>query len=121
MRALIEEMSGIINRSDVVEWHRRMFDDDYAFIKDRVVDNLYKIKGPAAKAYLWLLMRQEELARSTRGPKLSVSDSELAEALGVTKRTARNYREELVKLKLATASEKKASKIGELEITSVKY
>ncbi|MFC1833793.1 hypothetical protein ACFL2Q_03540 [Thermodesulfobacteriota bacterium] len=119
--ALIEELSGIIKKSEVVEWHRRMFDEDHVFLKDRAADNLYKIKGPAVKAYVWLLMRQEELARSTRGPKMSVSDSELAEALGVTKRTARNYREQLTKLKLVTASAKKGSNIGELEITTAKY
>jgi hypothetical protein len=84
VRALIEELSGIIKRSETVQWHRRMFDEDYAFMKDRVVDNLYKIKGPAVKAYVWLLIRQEELARNSRGPQLSVSDSELAEALGVS-------------------------------------
>ena len=30
------------------------------------VGNLYRINSPAAKAYLWLLMQQEEAARNTR-------------------------------------------------------
>ncbi len=119
--ALIAELAGTIQGSELVEWHRRMFDDDYAFLKDRAADNLYKIKGPAVKAYVWLLIRREELARSTRGPKLEVSDMELAEAVGVSKRTACTYREELTKLRLVTAQEKKDSKIGELTITKVKY
>lgn len=121
LNTLIAELAGIIQGSELVEWHRRMFDDDYAFLKDRAADNLYKIKGPAVKAYVWLLIRQEELARSTRGPKLEVSDMELAEAVGVSKRTACTYREELTKLRLITSQEKKGSKIGELVITKVKY
>jgi hypothetical protein len=64
-------------------------------MKDRLVDNVYKIKGPAVKAHIWLLMRQEELAKNTKGPGLEVSDSELADAIGFTKTTARNYRQKL--------------------------
>ncbi len=78
---LMAELAGVIQTSEVVEWYRRMFDEDPVFLKDRAADNLYRIKSPAVKAYVWLLMRQEELARSTRGRKMSVSDSELAEAL----------------------------------------
>jgi hypothetical protein len=118
--ALIAELAGVIQRSEQVEWHRRMFDDDHVFLKDRAADNLYKIKGPAVKAYVWL-MRQEELARSTRGPELEVSDKELGEGVGVSKRTACTYREELTKFRLVTVQEKKGSKIGELTITKVKY
>ncbi|MFH0825203.1 MAG: hypothetical protein V2B18_20825 [Pseudomonadota bacterium] len=73
--ALIAELTGVIQRSEQVEWHRRMFDEEHVFLKDRAADNLHNIKGPAVKAYVWLLMRQEELARSTRGPGLEVSDS----------------------------------------------
>jgi hypothetical protein len=119
--ALIAGLKGIIERSDVVEWHRRMFDDDYTFMKDRVVDNLYKIKGPAAKAYLWLLMRQEELARNTKGPGLEVSDSELAAGLGISKRTACDYRVKLMKLRLVEAKKVKGSKIGEIAISRTIY
>jgi hypothetical protein len=52
---------------------------------------------------LWLLIRQEQLARNTRGPGLEVSDSELAEGLGISKRTACDYREKLAKLRLVAA------------------
>ncbi len=45
---------------------RRRFDEDYAFMKDRVVDNLFKIKGPAVKAHVWVIIRQEELARNPK-------------------------------------------------------
>ncbi len=121
VKSLIAELAGVIKQSEVVTWHRRMFDEDHVFLKDRAADNLYKIKGPAVKAYLWLLIRQEELARSTRGPELEISDKELGEGLGVSKRTACTYREELTKLRLATVQEKKGSKIGELRITKVKY
>jgi hypothetical protein len=119
--ALIAELAGVIQGSELVEWHRRMFDDDHVFLKDRAADNLYKIKRPAVKAYVWLLMRQEELARSTRGPELGVSDKELGEAIGVSKRTACTYREELTRIRLVTAGQKKGSKIGEMVITKVKY
>ena len=119
--ALIAELKGVIERSDVVDWHRRLFDEDYTFMKDRVVDNLYKIKGPAVKAYVWLLMRQEELARNTKGPGLEVSDSMLAEGLGISKRTACDYREKLVKLRLVEAKKVKDSKIGEIAITRTIY
>ena len=98
-----------------------MFDEDYTFMKDRVVDNLFKIKGPAVKAYVWLLMRQEELAKNTKGPGLEVSDSELAEGLGISKRTACDYREKLVKLRLVEAKKVKDSKIGEIAITRTIY
>ena len=118
---LIAELKGVIERSDVVDWHRRLFDEDYTFMKDRVVDNLYKIKGPAVKAYVWLLMRQEELARNTKGPGLEVSDSELAEGLGISKRTACDYREKLTKLRLVEATKVKDSKIGEIAITRTIY
>lgn len=121
VNALIAELAGVIQRSELVEWHRRMFDDDHVFLKDRAADNLYKIKGPAVKAYVWLLMRQEELARSTRGPELEMSDKELGEAIGVSKRTACTYREELTRIRLVTAEEKKGSKIREMVITKVKY
>jgi len=121
VNALVADLARIIQRSELVEWHRRMFDDNYTFLKDRAADNLYKIKSPAVKAYVWLLIRQEELARNTKGPGLEVSDSELAEGVGVSKRTACTYREELTKLRLIMVQKKKDSKFGELVITKTKY
>jgi hypothetical protein len=119
--ALIAELAGVIQRSELVEWHRRMFHDDYAFLKDRAADNLFKIKGPAVKAYVWLLMRQEELARSTRGPKLEVSDKELAEAIGVSKPTAQTYRKILSKLKLIDTETRTINETKQILITGAKY
>ena len=119
--ALIAELAGVIQRSELVEWHRRLFHDEYAFMKDRSVDNLYIIKSPAVKAYVWLLIRQEELARNTKGPRLEVSDKELAAGIGVTKTTAQNYRALLTKHKLIEVFEKKSSKTKEMVITKVRY
>ena len=120
VNALIAELAGVIQGSALVEWHRRMFEEDHAFLKDRAADNLFKIKSPAVKAYVWLLIRQEELARNTRGQKLEVSDTELAAGVGVTKTSAQNYRQILCKLKLIEVSEK-GGKTKEMAITRVKY
>jgi hypothetical protein len=66
-------------------------------------------------------MRQEELARNTKGPGLKISDSELAEGIGVTKTTAQNYREKLRKLKLIGVSKAKDNKSREIAIQKVFY
>ena len=88
---------------------------------DKAAANLYKISGPAAKAYIWLLIRQEELARDTRGPKLSISDSELAVAIGVSKPSAQTYRKVLTKLKLVEVKEVRSGKTAEIRIVKAKY
>jgi hypothetical protein len=121
VKALIADLAGVIQGSNLVEWHRRMFDEDFAFLKDRAVDNLHKIKGPAVKSYVWLLIRQEELARNTKGPGLEVSDSELATGIGVTKTTAQSYRQKLSKLKLIEVAKDKGSKSKEIRIVKAKY
>ena len=121
LNALITELVGVIQSPAVVEWHRRMFDEDYAFLKDRAADNLFKIESPAVKAYVWLLIRQEELERSTRGPKLEVADSDLAKPLGVPSGRLCTYREELTKLGLVGAQPRKVSDIGEIVVTKAKY
>jgi hypothetical protein len=121
VKEMISRLHSLIMGSPVVEWHRRLFDGDYAFISDKAASNLYKIKGPAAKAYIWLLIRQEELAAATRGPKLSVNDAELGQAIGATKTTAQNYRNILTKLKLIEIVKTKAGKINHITITKVKY
>jgi hypothetical protein len=121
VEALIAELSNLIRACPLVEWHGRLFDDDHAFLSNQVMDNLVKINSPAVKAYLWLLIRQEELARNTKGPKLKVSDSELASALGISKTTASTYREHLVNLKLAETSKPLSRHSGRLCISKVKY
>ncbi|MFH0825208.1 MAG: hypothetical protein V2B18_20850 [Pseudomonadota bacterium] len=84
------------------EPHVEEFDEEHVFMRDRAADSLYRINGPAVKADVWLLCRQEELARSTRWPELEVSDKEPAEELGVSEVTACSYREELARLRLVT-------------------
>jgi hypothetical protein len=121
VKELIGRLHGLITRSPLVEWHRRQFDEDHAFISDKAATNLYKINGPAAKAYVWLLTRQEELARNTRSPSLSVSDSELAKAIGVSKPTAQTYRKVLERLKLIESVEEKRGEIKEIRIARVRY
>jgi hypothetical protein len=121
----VKELSGrlhtLIMGSPLVEWHRRLFDEASAFLSDKAAANLYKISGPAAKAYIWLLIRQEELARDTRGPKLSISDSELAVAIGVSKPSAQTHRKALTKLKLVEVKEVRSGKTAEMRIVKAKY
>jgi hypothetical protein len=121
VKELIGRLHALIKGSPCVEWHGRKFDDEHAFLSDKAADNLYKINDPSVKAYVWLLIRQEEVARNTRGPKFRVSDSELAQGIGVTKRTACTYRERLSKLGLIEASELKGSKSKDISITKAKY
>lgn len=77
VKELIRKLRDLIRYSPEVEWHGRMFDDEYAFIWKGAAENLHKINGPAVKAYVWLLIRQEELARKTRSEKKGISDLEL--------------------------------------------
>lgn len=121
VKELIGLLDSLIRQSPWVEWHGRKFDEDYAFMADKAATNLYKINGPAVKAYIWLLIRQEELARNTRGPKLSVSDADLATGIGISKTTAQTYRKILSKLKLIETGRIIASKNNEVTIAKVKY
>ena len=70
---------------------------------------------------MWLLIRQEELARNTKGPRLAISDSEVAEGIGVTKRRAGDYRKELAALGLVEVQESKTGKRKGILIDKVKY
>jgi len=121
VKEFMREARALIERSDMVPWHSRLFEKERVFLSSKVMGNLYRIDGPAVKAYLWLLIRQEELARNTKGPRLSVSDLELAKAVGVSKTTAQNYRARLMELKLVQASTSKSSKTNEILIERVKY
>ena len=119
--ALIAELCNLIRGCPSVEWHGRLFDDDHAFLSNQVTDNLVKINSPAVKAYLWLLIRQEELARNTKGPKLKVSDSELGDGLGISKPTASKYREHLVSLGLVGTTANLSGHSNDISISKVKY
>lgn len=117
----ISELRTLINGCPLVPWHGRMFDDEHSYFSDKLVGNIYRIKGPAVKAYLWLLIRQEELARNTRGTGMSVSDSELSTALGVSRPTALEYRRRLSDLKLIETEEIKEGNVKEIRIKRTKY
>jgi|GEM_PF-5538173 len=82
--------------------------------------NLYRMKSPAAKAYLWLLIQQEETSRNT-GVKFSATEAQLAQGLGVSKTTAAKYREQLQALGLLKAEVERVGKIVEIRIKSAKY
>ena len=81
VEAFIREAAQLVRGCPLVPWHGRMFDEERAFLSQKLIGNLFRIKSPAAKAYLWLLMVQEERARNTREP-FGVTDSELASGFG---------------------------------------
>ncbi len=110
----------LIKGSQLVPWHGRLFNAEYAFLSKKVVSNLYRIKSPAAKAYLWLLIQQEETSRNTR-VKFSATDAQLAQGLGVSKTTATKYREQLQGLGLLKAQAERVGKVVEIRIKSAKY
>jgi CTP-dependent riboflavin kinase len=81
----------------------------------------HRIKNPAAKAYLWLLIRQEETSRNT-GAKFSATDAQLAQGLGVSKTTAAKYREQLQqKPELLKRAIKEVGKVVEIRTKKEKY
>lgn len=126
---LVKEAHALVQGFSMVPWHSRLFNQDIAYFSHKVVGNLYRIKGPAIKAYLWLLIRQEELARQTNPTKdthkakwkLRVSDPDLAKALGVTRDTAASYREKLETLDLVEVETKSTGQVTHKFITKVKY
>jgi hypothetical protein len=118
--AFIREAAQLIRSCPLVPWHGRMFDEEQAFLSQKIIGNLFRLKSAAAKAYLWLLMVQEERARNTREP-FGVTDSELAAALGVSLPTAGIYRRELENKGLVQVEVKKRGKNREITIRKVKY
>jgi hypothetical protein len=116
----IREALQLVRGCQLVPWHGRMFDEERAFLSQKLIGNLFRIKSPAAKAYLWLLIVQEERARNTREP-FGVTDSELAGALGVSLPTVGTYRRELANQGLVKVEEKKRGKNREITIRKVKY
>jgi hypothetical protein len=49
VKPFVEEAQKLFKGSEVVPWHRRLFEDDHAFLSNKVVKNLYAIGGPAIK------------------------------------------------------------------------
>jgi hypothetical protein len=117
VEAFIREAAQLVRGCALVPWHGRMFDEDHAFLSQKLIGNLYRIKSPAAKGYLWLLIQQEESARNTKR-MFSVTDAQLAQALAVSKTTATKYREELQDLRLVKTGTEKAGKIHQSPIDS---
>jgi hypothetical protein len=120
VESFIKEAVELMKGSQVVPWHKRLFNAEYAFLSKKVVGNLYRIKSPAAKAYIWLLIQQEETSRNTRA-KFSATDAQLAQGLGVSKTTAAKYREQLQALGLLKAEVERVGKVVEIRIKSAKY
>lgn len=120
VEAFIREAAELVRGCRLVPWHGRMFDEERAFLSQKLIGNLFRIKSPAAKAYLWLLIQQEEAARNTKGA-FSITDAALAGALGVSKTTAANYREQLQELALVKSGMEKRGKIRQIRIEGVKY
>ena len=121
VKEMIRDFAELIRTCPLVEWHGRMFDEDYTFLSRKTTNNLYRINGPAVKAYVWLLIRQEETARNTKEAKLNVTDAELALELRVSKPTAAGYRESLAELGLIEAHEEILSNKTAWVIRKVKY
>jgi hypothetical protein len=120
VEAFIREAAQLIRGCPLVPWHGRMFEEERAFLSQKLIGNLFRIKSAAAKAYLWLLMVQEERARNTRESS-GVTDSELGAALSVSLPTAGTYRRELENKGLVQVEVKKRGKNREITIRKVKY
>jgi hypothetical protein len=118
--AFIREAAQLVRGCPLVPWHGRMFDEDHVFLSRKLIGNLFQVKSPAAKAYLWLLVQQEETARNTR-EVFSISDAQLAQELGVSKTTAAKYREQVQEQGVVNPVVEKVGKIGEFWIKRVKY
>lgn len=120
VESFIREAANLISSCPLVPWHGRMFDEDRAFLSKKLIGNLFRIRSPAAKAYLWLLIQQEEVARNTK-EAFSVTDAVLAEALDVSKTTAATYREQLQALGLVKAGAEKVGKLKQIRVEKVNY
>jgi predicted DNA-binding transcriptional regulator len=103
----VDDALHLIGSSQVVELtHGRFFSHYFAFLWPQITENgvLQKINGPAIRLYLWLLVEQEERARRNEfGMRLT--EAEIARSLGVSRKTAGIYRQELEKLGLLKVKE----------------
>jgi predicted transcriptional regulator len=89
----------------VVDWHPRLFSDEYAYLSQKIIKDvtLYRIKSPATRLYLWLVVRQEEEASHNRFElKLTIQD--VVKALDVDRSTVVRYRDRLQELGLLKIS-----------------
>ena len=99
---LITEAEDLIRTSDKVELEQsRSFSDEFAYFWPQILDDqiIDQIHGAAIRLYLWLLVKQEEAARRNQWG-LELQNTNVAEELGISFRTAGTYREELQKLGL---------------------
>lgn len=97
---LIEEASDLIRSCMIVELdHGRVFSNYFAFLWPPIIENkiLTRINGLPIRLYLWLLIVQEENARENRWV-MELTDAEIARQLGISRKTAGIYRQELQKL-----------------------
>ena len=97
----IQAAADLIRLSPVVDWHPRLFSGECVHLSRKIIKEvtLYKIKSPAIRLYLWLLVRQEEEASHNRFElKLSIQD--VATALDVDRSTVVRYRDRLQELGL---------------------
>ncbi len=120
VEAFIREAKDLIKASPLVPWHQRLFQEHRTFLSKKAIGNLYRINGPAVKAYLWLLIRQEETARNTRAV-FRVSDADVARGLSISRTTAKEYRERLHALGLVTVDVEKTGKKSDIAVTKAKY
>jgi CRP-like cAMP-binding protein len=100
--SLITEAEDLIRSSEKVELeHTRSFSDEFAYFWPQILEDqiITRINGAAVRLYLWLLVKQEEAARRNQWG-LELTDTIVAEELGISIRTAGTYREELQKLGL---------------------
>ena len=102
VRSLVDEAVNLIETSQVVELeHGRVFSNYFAFFWPQVIDNavIHKINGPAIRLYLWLLVEQEERA-GRNNFTMRFTDADIARSMGISRKTAGKYRQELEKLGL---------------------
>ncbi len=86
-RKFIGKMLTLLQTSEIVDWYPRKFSSEHAYLSLNLDSSIRTINSPAIKAHLWLLIRQEEIARDTRA-KFRITDREMAEGLGVSATTA---------------------------------
>jgi hypothetical protein len=120
VEVFIREARELIEASPVLPWHQGLFDEHRAYLSRKVIGKLYRINAAAVKAYLWLLIQQEESARNTRAV-FRVSDADLMHGLGIVRSTAKAFREQLHALGMITVDVKKSGDKKEISITKVKY